>query len=153
MAEKHYWLVKSEPESYGIEHLKKDKKTAWTGVRNFQARNYMRAMQLGDLVLFYHSNTKEPGVYGIAKVASKPYADPTQFDASSHYFEKRATKEKPMWELVDLAFVKKLAQPVLLPQLRDDVRTSTMQILRPGSRLSVTPVTEKEYEGVLALAV
>lgn len=152
MAAKQYWLVKSEPESYGIEHLKKDKKTAWTGVRNFQARNYMRAMQVGDLVLFYHSNTKEPGVYGIAKVASKPYADPTQFDASSHYFEKRATKEKPVWELVDLAFVKKLARPVLLPHLRDDARTSTMQILRTGSRLSVTPVMEKEYEGVLALA-
>jgi predicted RNA-binding protein with PUA-like domain len=143
--------MKSEPESYGIDHLKADKKTAWTGVRNFQARNYMREMKIGDLVLFYHSNTKEPGVYGIAKVASAPYPDPTQFDAKGHYFEKRATKEKPVWDLVDISFVKKLKKPVLLGELRENPATRTMQMLSPGSRLSVTPVTKREYEGVLAL--
>jgi predicted RNA-binding protein with PUA-like domain len=148
---KQYWLIKSEPESYGIEHLKNDGSTPWTGVRNFQARNYMRAMRKGDLVLFYHSNCKEPGVYGIAKVASAPYADPTQFDPKSHYFDKRATKEKPIWELVDMAFVKKFKQPVLLPTLRADAKTSSMIILRPGRRLSVTPVEVGEYERVLEL--
>lgn len=149
---KNYWLVKSEPESYGIEHLKKDKKTAWTGVRNFLARNYMRdLMQVGDGVLFYHSNCKEPGVYGIAKVASKPYPDPTQFDPKGHYFEKRATKEKPVWYLVDIAYVKTLERPVLMPELRSDDGTSSMQALRPGNRLSVSPVTEREFERVVAL--
>jgi len=152
-SEKRYWLVKSEPESYGIDHLKADKKTPWTGVRNFQARNYMRdGMQVGDMVLFYHSNTKDAGVYGIAKVASKPYADETQFDSKGHYFEKRATREKPVWYLVDMAFVKKLKRPVLISELRADAATRSMNMLRTGSRLSVTPVTKREYERVLALA-
>lgn len=149
---KQYWLVKSEPESYGIEHLKKDKKTAWTGVRNFQARNYMRdGMQVGDGILFYHSNCAEPGVYGLAKVASKPYPDPTQFDPKSHYFDKRATKEKPVWYLVDIAYVRTLKNPVRLDELRGDSITSGMAMLQRGSRLSVTPVMEKEYDRVLAL--
>ncbi len=142
--------MKSEPESYGIDHLRKDKKTAWTGVRNFQARNYMRdGMQVGDSVLFYHSNCKEPGVYGLAKVVSKPYPDPTQFDPTSHYFEKRATKEKPVWYLVDIAFVRTLANPVLLPALREDDATCGMQMLRAGSRLSVTPVTKSQFDAVI----
>jgi predicted RNA-binding protein with PUA-like domain len=147
-----YWLIKSEPESYGIDHLKKDKKTAWTGVRNFQARNYMQKdMQVGDKVLFYHSNTKEPGVYGIAKVASAPYPDPTQFDSAGHYFEKRATKEKPVWYLVDMAYGKTLTKPVRIEQLREDAATKTLMALRPGNRLSITPVTKKEFDRVLAL--
>lgn len=151
MAEQ-YWLVKSEPESYDIAHLKKDKRTAWTGVRNFQARNYMRdGMHVGDGVLFYHSNCKEPGVYGLAKVASKPYPDPTQFDQKSHYFEKRASKENPVWYLVDIAYVQTFKNPVLLEELRDDAATSGMAMLQRGSRLSVTPVTEKEYERIVAL--
>lgn len=149
---RQYWLIKSEPQSYGIVHLKKDTKTAWTGVRNFLARNYMRdQMQIGDGILFYHSNCKEPGVYGLAKVVSKPYPDPTQFDPNGHYFEKRATKEKPVWYLVDVAYVKTLKNPVLLDELRDDAATSGMAMLQRGSRLSVTPVTEKEYERVVAL--
>jgi predicted RNA-binding protein with PUA-like domain len=145
--------MKSEPESYGIGHLKRDTKTAWTGVRNFLARNYMRdGMQLGDGILFYHSSCAEPGVYGLAKVASKPYPDPTQFDERSHYFEKRATKEKPVWFLVDIAFVKELKKPVLISTLRNDDKTCGMETLRPGSRLSITPVTQNEYERVLELA-
>lgn len=152
MAEKRYWLMKSEPESYGIDHLKKDGKTAWTGVRNFQARNFMREMQVGDGILYYHSSCKEPGVYGLAKVATKAYPDPTQFDPKSHYYDKRSTKEKPIWDLVDVAFVQELKSPVLIAQLREDAATSGMQTLRQGSRLSVTPVTQKEYERVLELA-
>lgn len=144
--------MKSEPDSYGISHLKADKKTAWTGVRNFQARNFMMAMQVGDGVLFYHSSCKEPGVYGVAKVASAPYPDPTQFDPKSNYYDKRATKVKPIWQHVDVAFVKEVKKPVLITMLREDPATQTMETLRQGSRLSVTPVTKKEYERVLVLA-
>ncbi len=152
--EPRYWLMKSEPESYGIDHLKSDVKTAWTGVRNFLARNYMRDfMQVGDTVLFYHSSCKVPGIYGIAKVSSKPYADPTQYDAKGHYFEPRATEEKPVWFLVDTSFVKKLKEPITLAQIRNHGRLGTMQILQPGSRLSITPVTEQEYEYIKELGI
>jgi len=145
MQSKQYWLIKSEPTTYGIDHLKADKKTAWTGVRNFQARNYMRDdMRIGDQILFYHSNCKEPGVYGIAKVASAPYPDPTQLDSKSEYYDPKATKEKPIWYLVDVAFFKKLKEPMLLEAIRADKRLKDMVILRPGSRLSVTPVSHKE---------
>jgi predicted RNA-binding protein with PUA-like domain len=141
----NYWLMKSEPESYGIDHLKADKKTAWTGIRNFQARNYMREMRPGDQVLFYHSSCPVPGVYGIAEVASIPYPDPTQFDPKSNYYDKRATKEKPIWDLVDIKFVKKLKEPVTLTQIRANPKLKAMMILQSGSRLSVTPVAEEHF--------
>jgi predicted RNA-binding protein with PUA-like domain len=144
-AQKH-WLVKSEPTSYSIDHLKKDKKTAWTGVRNYTARNFMRdGMQLGDPVLFYHSSCPVPGVYGVAKVASASYPDPTQFDPASSYYEPRATKEKPVWYLVDIAFVKKLDEPVTLEQIRNDPKLKDMEILKRGSRLSVTGVSKEDF--------
>lgn len=146
---KQYWLMKSEPESYGIDALKKDKKTAWTGVRNFQARNYMQQMSIGDEVLFYHSSCAVPGVYGVAKVASLPYPDPTQFDPKGDYFEKRATKEKPVWYLVDIAFCKKLKNPVTLDEIRKNKKLKGMVILQPGSRLSVTPVGAPEFNEIL----
>jgi predicted RNA-binding protein with PUA-like domain len=145
-AQKH-WLVKSEPTSYSIDHLKKDKKTAWTGVRNYTARNFMRdGMQLGDPVLFYHSSCPVPGVYGVAKVASASYPDPTQFDPASPYYEPRATKDKPVWYLVDIAFVKKLDKPVTLEQIRANPELKDMEILKRGSRLSVTGVSEKQFK-------
>lgn len=147
MTEKKYWLMKSEPESYSIDALKTEKKTAWSGVRNFQARNYMRdEMQIGDGVLFYHSSCKVPGVYGVAKVASAPYPDPTQFDSTSHYLEPRATKEKPVWCLVDIVFVKKLKEPVTLTDIRANPRLRSMAILAPGSRLSITPVSSEHFQ-------
>ncbi len=148
---KKYWLMKSEPETYGIEHLKKDKKAPWTGVRNFLARNFMRQMSIGDEVLFYHSSCAVPGVYGVAKVVSKPYPDPTQFDKKSDYFEKRATKEKPVWDLVDIAYVSTLKTPVTLPDIRKNKKLAKMEILRPGSRLSVTPVSAPEFSEILKL--
>jgi predicted RNA-binding protein with PUA-like domain len=141
--------VKSEPTSYSIDHLKKDKKTAWTGVRNYTARNFMRdGMQLGDPVLFYHSSCPVPGVYGVAKVASAPYPDPTQFDPASPYYEPRATKEKPVWYLVDIAFVKKLDKPVTLEQIRNNPKLKDMEILRRGSRLSVTGVSKNNFDDI-----
>ena len=146
MRENQFWLIKSEPTTYGIDHLKTDKKTAWTGVRNFQARNYMRDdMRIGDQILFYHSNCKEPGVYGVAKVASAPYPDPTQFDKNSDYYDPKAIKEKPTWYLVDVAFVKKLKTPILLEAIRSDKILQDMVILRPGNRLSITPVSPAHF--------
>ncbi len=143
---KRHWLIKSEPETYGIDHLARDKKTAWEGVRNFLARNYMRdQMHIGDTVLFYHSSCKVPGIYGLAKVASAPYPDASQYDKKGHYFEPRATKEKPVWQLVDIAFVRKFPEPVTLPMLRAQKKLGRMALLQPGSRLSITPVTEAEF--------
>jgi predicted RNA-binding protein with PUA-like domain len=143
---KKYWLMKSEPESYSIDTLRTDKKTAWTGVRNFQARNFMRDdMRIGDGVLFYHSSCKVPGVYGLAKVVSTPYPDPTQFDSKSDYYEPRATKEKPVWFLVDIAFVRKLKEPVTLSEIRHNTKLQSMTILKPGSRLSITPVSSEHF--------
>jgi predicted RNA-binding protein with PUA-like domain len=144
-------MIKSEPQSYCIDHLQKDGTTAWTGVRNFQARNYMQQMQIGDLVLFYHSSCKVPGVYGLAEVSSAPYPDPTQFDEQSHYYEPRTTKEKPIWHLVDISFVKKLPEPVSLTAIRANDGLHSMAILQPGSRLSVTPATIDQYEEILRM--
>ncbi len=109
-------------------------------------------MRVGDGILYYHSNCKEPGVYGLAKVVSEPYPDPTQFDQKSKYYEKRATEEKPVWYLVDVGFVKKFEKPILITQLREDDKTFGMQMLRAGSRLSVTPVTAIEFKRTLDLA-
>ena len=150
--EKHYWLMKSEPETYGIEHLKKDKKTAWTGVRNFLARNYMRQMAIGDEILFYHSSCAVPGVYGLAKVVSLPYPDPTQFDVKGHYYEKRATKEKPVWDLVDIAYVSTFKTPVPLAEIRTTTKLAGMEILKPRCRLSVTPVAASDFQTILTLS-
>lgn len=143
--------MKTEPGSYGIEHLEADGQTAWTGVRNFQARNYMREMRPGDQVLFYHSSCKVPGVYGIAEVASLPYPDPTQFDPKSRYYEPRATKEKPVWDLVDIRFVRKLEEPVTLSDIRTNSSLGKMLILQPRSRLSVTIVSPEHFEKILSL--
>ena len=148
---KQYWLIKSEPESYGIEHLKKDKKTPWTGVRNFQARNFMQSMHVGDPILFYHSSCAVPGVYGIARVASLPYPDATQFDPKSPYVDARAKKEKPLWYLVDVAYVSTCKNPVSLTRIRTEKKLAAMKLLQPGSRLSVTPVSKEEYEHITQL--
>ncbi len=147
----NYWLVKTEPNAYSIADLKRDKKTSWEGVRNYQARNFMRAMQVGDGVLFYHSG-KDAGVYGVAKVAAKAHADASQFDKKDSHFDPKATKEKPIWECVDLGFVKEFKRPVPLGALRAEPSLRSMVILQQGSRLSVTPVSEKEFKAVLALA-
>lgn len=152
MSAKRYWLIKSEPETYGIEHLRKDKKIPWTGVRNYQARNSIRDdMHSGDPVLFYHSSCKVPGVYGSARVASAPYPDPTQFDAKSPYFEPRATKAKPIWYVVDIAYISTFKEPVTLSDIRSNPKLQGMAILQPGSRLSVTPVLSEHFKGISLL--
>ena len=143
-----YWLLKSEPESYGIQHLNKDREASWTGVRNYQARNFMKEMKEGDLVLFYHSNCEVPGIYGLAKVSKEAEPEETQFDKKGHYYEPRATKEKPIWECVKIKFVKSFKEPIPLGVIRIDPVLEGMHMLQKGSRLSVTPVSEREFERI-----
>ncbi len=147
-----YWLVKSEPSSYSIDDLKVDKRTAWTGVRNYQARNFMRdEMRVGDQVLFYHSNADPAGVAGIAKVVSTPYPDPTAFDKKSDYYDEKSKKENPRWLLVDIGFVKKFKEVIPLSDLRKEKMLSRMRLLEPGQRLSVMPVTKEEFEHIISM--
>jgi predicted RNA-binding protein with PUA-like domain len=141
-----YWLLKSEPTSYSTGDLRREGKTAWEGVRNFQARNFLRdSMKVGDLALFYHSATEVPAVAGIARIASEAYPDPTQFDAKSMYFDPTATKENPRWYVVDVEFAEAFAQPLALSKLHDDTALVGMELLRRGSRLSVQPVTKEHF--------
>ncbi len=147
-----YWLMKSEEDEYSIDDLKRDGKVAWFGVRNYQARNYMRdGMTIGDLVLFYHSNGSPSGVVGIGKVLSAPYPDITQFDSKSPYYYKRATKENPVWMLVDIMYVSKFKRLISLPELREHKELRDMVLLKKGSRLSITPLTDKEFAYITKL--
>lgn len=151
---KHYWLMKTEPGDFSIDDLERVGVEPWTGVRNFQARNFMRnGMQPGDGVLFYHSNTELPGVYGIAEVASAPYPDPTQFDAKSKYHDEKSRPEQPRWYLVDVRFVRKLRGPVGLATLREhaDALGEDFALIRKGTRLSVMPVSAAQWKTVLSL--
>lgn len=151
---KQYWLMKSEPSEYSIDDLKRDQVAPWFGVRNYLARNYMRdQMQVGDRVLFYHSSCPEPGVAGVATVASVPYPDATQFEKKGKYFDPKATRENPRWMLVEVRFVKKFKQIISLATLRKEEKLKDMIILRPGNRLSITPVTKQEFETVVRLTV
>lgn len=146
----NYWLIKTEAAMYSIDDLKRDKKTAWTGIRNYQARNYMRdSMKVGDLCLFYHSLSEPSGVYGIAKVASAPHADLTAQDTKDEHYDPKATKENPIWMCVDMQFVKKFKKPVALAQLRSDPKLRRMLLLAPGSRLSVMPVRKVHFDHIV----
>jgi predicted RNA-binding protein with PUA-like domain len=147
-----HWLFKSEPSAYSFEQLAADGSTPWTGVRNFQARNYMMEMRLGDLGLFYHSSIAEPAAAGICEVVREAYPDFTQFDRASEYFDGRAKPEKPIWFMVDVAYVEAFARPVTLAKLRADPRLVGMALLKRGQRLSVQPVTPQEWNVVLELA-
>jgi predicted RNA-binding protein with PUA-like domain len=147
----NYWLFKSEPTTYGIDHLAKDKVTAWTGVRNYQARNFMRdTMKKGDRGFFYHSSCEVPGIAGIVEVARAAYPDETQFDRKSRYHDGAATRDEPRWFNVDLKFVKK-TRVVSIAELRAEKALSKMQILQRGNRLSITPVTAAEWSCILRL--
>jgi predicted RNA-binding protein with PUA-like domain len=144
----NYWLLKSEPAGYSIDSLQKDKKTAWNGVRNFQARNFMQQMQKGDLCLFYHSG-KETAVVGVAKVMGKAQPDETQFVKGGYYFEPRATKEKPVWFCPEVVFVKKFTTPVPLGAIKADPKLKGIVLAQQGSRLSVQPVSEKYFNYIV----
>lgn len=141
-----YWLMKSEPDVYSIDQLKKDKRTWWEGVRNYQARNFMIDMEVGDLVLFYHSNATPPGIAGIAKVSKPAAPDELQFDKKSEYYDAKSSPEKPRWSCVEVAFVKKFKNFISLPELRENAKLTDMTVLQKGSRLSVQPVDKKHFE-------
>ncbi|MGL4576753.1 MAG: EVE domain-containing protein [Burkholderiaceae bacterium] len=148
----HYWLMKSEPDECSFDDAlaAKNQTVPWTGVRNYQARNFMRdAMRMGDGVLFYHSSCAVPGVYGIAQVASGAYPDPTQFDKKSPYFDAASKPDAPRWLLVDVKAVRKI--PVLtLEAMRADPRLADMIVLKRGNRLSITPVDAKHWNIIAA---
>ena len=151
---RRYWLMKSEPDAFSIDDLARVGTEPWTGVRNYQARNFMRnGMKPGDGVLFYHSNCTPPGIVGTATVASPPYPDPTQFDRASHYFDPKATQEEPRWFLVDVAFERKLTRILPLDEIRrhaDDLGEE-FALIKRGSRLSVMPVSAAQWSLLLSL--
>ncbi len=148
-----FWLMKSEPDAFGIDDLgKSPRKTApWEGVRNYQARNFMRdRMRIGDGVLFYHSSCPEPGIAGLAEVASAPHPDPSQFDPKSPYYDPKSERDDPRWMLVDVKLVKK-TRLLALDAMRAAPALAGMVTLRRGNRLSITPVTPVEWKAVLKL--
>jgi predicted RNA-binding protein with PUA-like domain len=146
------WLMKSEPEAYSIDDLERDGREMWDGIRNYQARNMMRDdMRIGDDVFFYHSNCKEPGIVGIAKVASEPYPDPTQFDPESRYFDPKSNADDPRWCLVDVEFVRKLARILTLMELKAQSGLDGLILTRKGSRLSIMPVDKQHWDRILRL--
>jgi predicted RNA-binding protein with PUA-like domain len=147
---KQYWLMKSEPDEVSVDHaLAAPKSTVpWTGVRNYQARNYMRdQMQVGDGVLFYHSSCPEPGIAGLAEVASTPYPDPTQFDKKSPYYDAGAKREEPRWQLVDVKVTRK-TRLLSLQAMREAPELADMIVLKKGNRLSITPVTPAQWKAI-----
>jgi len=151
---KLFWLMKSEPETFSIDDLKacKNGKEPWDGIRNYQARNFMRDdMAVGDEVLFYHSNCKEPGVVGLAKITSEPYPDSTAFDPNSKYYDEKSDPLTPRWILVDVAFVKKFKRTVSLAEMREEKALANMRVLQKGNRLSITPVIESEFRKIISM--
>jgi len=146
-----HWLVKSEPDAYSWQKFTADKKAVWDGVRNFTARNNLRAMKKGDLVLFYHSNADPPAVVGTARVVRAGYPDPTQFDAGDSHHDPASATDDPRWFAVDIAFDTKFAHAVTLPELRADPAVADMVLLRKGSRLSVQPVSAAEWKRIAKL--
>lgn len=146
-----YWLMKSEPTEFSIDMLAERGREPWDGVRNYQARNYMRdAMQVGDGVLFYHSNCAEPGVVGIARIASPAYPDPTQFIPGHKHEDPDSDPAAPRWLLVDVAFERKLARTITLAELKADPALDGFALVRRGNRLSVMPVSEAQWRHILA---
>jgi predicted RNA-binding protein with PUA-like domain len=147
-----YWLMKSEPDAYSIDDLECDGVTPWDGIRNYQARNMMRDdMQIGDEVFYYHSNTKEPGIVGIARIASEPYADALQFDPDSKYYDPKSNPDEPRWLLRDVEFVRKLDRTITLTELKAQSGLDGLILLRKGNRLSIMPIEKKHWNRILKL--
>ena len=146
-----HWLMKTEPDGFSIDDLERVKVEPWNGVRNYQARNFMRAMKQGDAVFIYHSNTEVPAIVGIAEVAAEAYPDPTQFNKKSPYFDPKSTREQPRWDLVDVAFKRKLKQPVTLETLKANADAlEGLALIQRGTRLSVLPVSAAHWKTILS---
>lgn len=145
----NYWLMKSEPAVYSIHNLQQQKQTIWDGVRNYQARNFLKQMQIGDLAFFYHSNTQPPGIFGLMKIVEIGINDPTQFDPNSEYYDPKSTLESPRWQTVKVEFVEEFSQPILLSTLKDKFSGDELLVVKKGNRLSVIPVTELVAKSIM----
>ncbi len=148
-----YWLLKSEPEVYSIDHLKKDHQTDWEGVRNYLARNYMmKEMSLGDLCFFYHSNSDPAGITGVAKVSRQAEPDLLQFNKKSEFYDQKSTRQNPRWFCVQIQFVKKFKNLISLARLKQEYALQKMALVQKGQRLSVQPVSQTEFDFILSIA-
>jgi predicted RNA-binding protein with PUA-like domain len=147
-----YWLFKSEPHAYSFEQLQHDRTTPWSGVRNFQARNNMIEMRIGDLGFFYHSSIAEPAAVGIVRVVKEAYPDFTAWEKGGEYYDPRSTRDKPMWQMVDVEYVEPLEHPVTIAMMRADTRLVGMELLKKGQRLSVQPVMPHEWKIIVELS-
>ncbi|MFO0699724.1 MAG: EVE domain-containing protein [Nitrospira sp.] len=154
MVSRKYWLMKSEPNAFSIDDLARSpgETTCWDGVRNYQARNFMRSMAVGDQVLFYHSNADPPAVVGIAEVVRTAYPDSTQFDKRDKHYDPNSKPSEPRWDMVDIKYVRTFSKPLALDDMRGDPQLKDMVLLKKGSRLSVQPVTLGEWKHILRLA-
>lgn len=146
----NYWLMKSEPDVYGIQDLARDQKTIWDGVRNYQARNFLREMQVGDLAFFYHSNTTPPGIIGLMRISRAGIDDPTQFDPKSKYYDAKSTPDNPRWQTVQVEYVETFPELISLDALRQQFTPDQLGVVRQGNRLSVMPVSETIAKQILA---
>ena len=146
-----HWLMKSEPDVYGIHHLQQEGTTLWDGIRNYQARNFMRAMQRGDRAFFYHSNAKPPGIVGMMEVIETGITDPSQFDPSNKYFDPKSNADAPRWDCVRLRYVGTFAQLLSLDELREQFSVEELPVVRQGNRLSILPVPEASATRLLEL--
>lgn len=149
-----YWLMKSEPDTFGIDDLaqRKNQTEPWDGVRNYQARNMMRdQMKVGDKIFFYHSNCKEPGIVGIAKVVKAGYPDFTAFDPKQKYFDPKSDAQNPRWYMVDVQFVRKLKRTITLTELKQQAGLEDMPLVRKGNRLSIMPVNKEQWSLIMAM--
>ena len=143
----NYWLMKNEPDAFSIDDLERVKVEPWDGIRNYQARNFMRDdMSVGDLAFFYHSSCKVPGIMGIMEICSEPYSDHTAWDPNEHYYDLKSDPSDPTWVMVDVQFVEKLETPVTLQELRQHPELADMRILQRGNRLSITPLDKKHWD-------
>lgn len=148
----NYWLMKSEPEVYSIHDLQQEKETIWDGVRNYQARNFLRQMQLGDLAFFYHSNANPPGIFGLMRIVKTDIYDPTQFDPKSKYYDPKSTLESPRWQTVAVEFVEAFANSIPLSILKAKFSSDELLLVRPGNRLSVMPISLQVAKKILIQA-
>jgi predicted RNA-binding protein with PUA-like domain len=146
----NYWLMKSEPDAYSIDQLQKDGTTLWDGIRNYQARNFMmKDMKVGDKVLFYHSNTKPPGIVGLATVSKAAQPDPTQFQKKSKYFDPKSKKDDPRWHCVEVKYKKTFQEKITLDWLKEQRQLAGILVAKRGQRLSIQPVEKKHYDHIL----
>ena len=145
----NYWLMKSEPDVYGVKQLKEEKITLWDGIRNYQARNFMRLMNVGDRAFFYHSNCKPPGIVGIMEVIKTGLIDPSQFDPNSKYYDQKSSRENPRWDCTQMGYIGIFKESISLQELRESFKPEDLQVVRRGNRLSIMPVPKETADCLL----